>query len=288
MTSGATTSLHSRVAHEDVTNNYYLISSKSCPYAHRTEIVKNIKLLPIQTIYCDPAFKFSGWSLDYDYNGVNPSKIFNCDNLIDLYKICESTYNGRGTLPLLINVTTNKIVNNESSEIIKIFNSDFNSVSPLNQIDLYPENLKQKIDDFCTEFNREICTNTYKAGHAKTLLEYGVYFDSVFNYLDKLDKLLTNDYIVGNQLTLADIHAYPHLIRFDSVFYTLFSLNKKHLWEYPNICSYLKRLSANPCFSSTVDLNEFKKGFMCENNYAENLGCKKIPLGNGGSERYFL
>lgn len=287
MTSGATTSFHSRVTNEELTHDYYLISSKSCPYAHRTEIVRNIKEVPVKIVFCEPAFKFSGWTLDYDYLNTNPSKIFNCTNLIDLYKLSEPSYMGRGTLPLLFNSTTNKIVNNESSELIKIFNSDFNNLST-NQIDLYPENLKQEIDDFCVEFNREICTNTYKAGHSKTLEEYEQYFNSVFDYLDKLNLLLTNDYIVGNQLTLADIHAYPHLIRFDSVFYTLFSLNKKHLWEYPNIYSYLRKLTANSCFGSTVDFNEFKKGFMCENNYAENLGCKKIPLGNGGSEHYFL
>lgn len=148
--------------------------------------------------------------------------------------------------------------------------------------------MKDRIDSFCTEFNREICTNTYKAGHAKTLEEYELYFNSVFTYLEKLNNNLFNDYIIGDQITLADIHAYPHLIRFDCVFYTLFSLNKKHLWEFPNICNYLKRLSSNSSFSSTIDFGEFKKGFMCENNYAENLGCKKIPLGNGGAENYFI
>lgn len=130
MTSGALTSFHSRVQSEDVSNDYYLISSKSCPYAHRTEIVRNLKGLHhnITIVYCDPAFKFTGWSLDYEYNGYNPSKIFNSPKLLDLYKLSEPSYEGRGTLPLLHNRTSNKIVNNESSEIIKIFNADFNRI----------------------------------------------------------------------------------------------------------------------------------------------------------------
>jgi putative glutathione S-transferase len=93
---------------------------------------------------------------------------------------------------------------------------------------------------------------------------------------------------MGNSITLADIHAFPHLIRFDCIFYVLFSLNKKHLWEYTNINRYLKTLLSNPDFATTIDLNEMKKGgFGSENNYPENLGCRKIPIGNGGCEHYF-
>lgn len=284
MTSGATTTFHSTITESTLNDDYYLFSSKSCPYAHRVEIVKNIKELDnIKIVWCDPVFKFTGWSLNYDYNSMNPSKMFNSEKLIELYKMAEPSYNGRGTLPLLYNLTTNTLVNNESSEIIKIFNS----LSDNNN--LYPENLKHQIDEFCTEFNQQICTNTYKAGHAKTMEEYTQLFNSVFEYLDKLNDMLTGDYIISDQLTLADVHAYSHLIRFDCVFYTLFSLNKKHLWEYSNICRYLKTLSSNPHFYLTVDLNEIKKGaYMSENNYVENMGCKKIPLGNGGCDNLFI
>jgi len=292
MISGAITSFHSKptdYTNAEMNDQYILFSSKSCPYAHRTEIVRNIKGLHnnINIVWCDPEFKFSGWSLDYNYNQTNPSEQFNCLELIDLYKFAEPSYTGRGTLPILYNQSINKIINNESSEIIKIFNTEFNKITS-NDIDLYPENQRQNIDEFCTEFNKKICTNTYKAGHAKSQDEYEQLFNSVFEYLDKFDNMLTNKYIMGNSITLADIHAFPHLIRFDCIFYVLFSLNKKHLWEYTNINRYLKTLLSNPHFAETIDFNEMKKGgFGSENNYPENLGCRKIPIGNGGCEYYF-
>ncbi len=292
MTSGALTAFHFKptdFSNGTLNDKYLLISAKSCPYAHRIEIVRNIKGLHnnINIVWCDPEFKFSGWSLDYNYNQTNPSKLFNSSKLMELYKLFEPSYSGRNTLPLLLNTSINKIINNESSEIIKIFNNDFDEIT-LNKVDLYPESQRQLIDDFCNEFNQKICTDTYKTGHAKSQTEYEQLFNSVFEYLDKFDNMLINDYIIGNNITLADIHAFPHLIRFDCIFYSLFSLNKKHLWEYKNINRYLKNLLSNSHFAETVDLNEMKKGaFGSENNYPENLGCRKIPIGNGGFEYYF-
>lgn len=292
MTSGASTSYHSRIAQNTIyppeVARYYLFSAKSCPFAHRVEIMRNLKSLDnfIKIVYCDPAYKFSGWVLDYDYKESDASPIPDCKKLSDLYTLVDPKYVSHATLPVLYDSKTKTIVNNESSEIIKIFNSDFNVLT--SKIDYYPIEMQQIIDAFCEEFSKEICTGTYRAGHAKTQTDYETHFNAVFNYLDKLDNILTNNYILGNYITLADVIVYPHLIRFDCIFYNLFSLNKKHLWEYKNINKYMQRLSSNKCFSDTIDLNEIKRGgYMSENNWPKNLGCFRVPVGNGGIEYYF-
>lgn len=262
--------------------NLVLLSAKSCPYAHRIEMVINLKGLQneIDVVWCDPAFKFSEWVLDYEYKGKNPKTLFSCDKLSEIYE--KSNHTGRASLPILYDLNSDKIVCNESADIIKMLNGMENTM------DLYPENLRNDIDAFCTEFNQRICVDTYKAGHAKTYDEYKLLFDCVFDYLEQLNKKLTSSCVLGNSITLADVHVFAHLIRFDCVFYSLFSLNKRHLWEYQNIAKYMERMSVIKEVSSTVDLEEIKRGaYMSENNQPQNMGCLKVPLGNGGMEYYF-
>jgi len=257
---------------ENEDGRYLLISAKSCPYAHRLEIVRNLNKLQevVQIIYCDPIFSFeSGWILNH----------LGCQRLFELYNK-DGNFTGRATLPVLYDLKLQKIINNESAEIIQLFNSISKTIS---------DDMKDQIDEFYKVFNDCICVGTYKAGHAKSVDEYRKYFNLVFDYLDQLDnRCAGSKYLFGDNITIADIYAYPHLIRFDPIFYCLFSLNKKHLWEYPNIARYLNDVSAISEFRNTVDLDEMKRGaFMSENNLPQNLGYVKIPFGNGGLEKYF-
>lgn len=266
-----------------MTDELYLISSKSCPYAHKIEIILKLKNLDnvITTIWCDPEFTFTGWNLDYNYKNINGKEIFKISKLSELYMIANPSYSGRHTIPILYNKTKNEIISNESIEIIKILNKF--------EVDtLYPDELKNTIDSFCDEYEIEIGKNTYRAGHAKTQIEYNNLCESIFNYIDQLNnKLSEKKYIISDHLTLADVYVFPHLIRFDCVFYNLFKLNKKHLWEYANIKNYIKNLLKNEAFVKTLDIEEIKKGGFCsENNRLENLGCLKIPYGNGGFENF--
>ena len=255
-------------------NRYWLFTSKSCPYAHRVEIVLKLKSLEpyVGLHWCNPAFKFTGWELDYDYVRNLPNDFRG--KLETIYKKADPEYSGKYySLPLLYDSVENKIISNESGDIIKIFNS-----MDTNSLDLYPEDFRDAIDVFCKQFNQRIGTDTYKAGHAKTQEEYKQLNNLVFEYLDILDKILDGKYVFGDRLTLADVYVYAHLIRF-YIFRQLFSLNKAHLWEYPNIYSYMSRLSHDPCFGSTVDMLEMTKGaFMSENNLPANMGCAKNIL----------
>jgi len=300
VTSGAVTTYHNDISlqstYKPELNRYHIFTAKSCPFAHCVEITRRLKGLVdnISITFCNPVFNFEkGWQLNYSYqsneNVLNHVPKGDLTSLNELYKYVDSDYIGRMTIQLIFDKWTNTIVNNESSQIIKILNSSFNTLID-NDLDLYPPHLQNQINQFRIEFNDKISTGTYKAGHAKTNDDYALHFNNTFEYLDKLDDMLKKNntlFLVGDNITLADIHAFPHLIRFDAVFYTLFSLNKKHLWEYENIHAYLKRLCSIKAFVDCTDIDEIKKGaFLSENNLAHNLGAK-VPLGNGGIEKYF-
>lgn len=148
------------------------------------------------------------------------------------------------SLPILYNYKTKKIVSNNSLEIINILHKDLSNFN----YNLY------------NEFNEKIVVGTYKVGHAKSEEEYLKWKDQVFDYLDKLETTIN-----VSDLSALDIVMYCHLIRFDLVFYNLFSVNKKHLWEYPKIYSYLQYLHA--LFEDSTDLLEIKRGaYLTENN----------------------
>lgn len=261
-------------------SNLYLISAKSCPYAHRIEILLNLMKSNINILWCDPEFKDNGWSLDYTYNGSNPKQILSCNKIEDLYRRAIPEYTGRYTVPVLYDLTQNKIISNESKDIIKFLLNDSST--------LYPSHFRTDIDYFCSEFEQRIGKDTYVAGHAKTSEIYSKLFDSVFDYLDKLNERLSDrTYIMGDTLTMCDVYVFPHLIRFDLIFYNLFLLNKKHLWEYPHIKKYIRRLLNIDAFINTLNLYEIKKGgYLSINNRSQNLGCLKVPLGNGGFENF--
>lgn len=302
-TSGSTTKYHFKINTESEFkpegDRYHLFSAKSCPFAHRVEIVRKLKNLDniISITFCDPIYSMKeSWSLNYSYpEGIpNPLKSDNIDTAIKLYQYAKNSNNHGGkSLPILFDKKTNKIVNNESNQIILILNESFNTLltREFESINLYPTELQSKIDQFCIEFNVKISTGTYHAGHAKTDDDYILYFNIVFAYLDKLDQMLgesNTKYIFGDNITLADIYAFPHLIRFDPIFYSLFKLNKKHIWEYKNIRRYITNLLKIPAFQNSTDVNEMKKGgYKTENNSSEELGCIKVPLGNGGIEKFF-
>lgn len=255
---------------------FYLFSSKSCPYAHRCEIA--IKLLNIsslvEVVYCDPLFTFKDkWKI-IGSNNPTPYTL-----LADLYTASQ-VISPMISLPVLYDNSTKKILSTDSMEVIKILH-DYQT--PIN---LLPSGQT----DFFDKFNTCICIGTYKAGHAKTPEDYQKFFNMMFDYLDWLedDYLKDKIYISSDNLSILDIIVYCHLIRFDLIFYSLFALNKKHLWEFPNICRYLKSLSTIPEFRDATDIEEIKRGgYLTENNLPQNLGCIKVPMGKGGMEKYY-
>ena len=254
---------------------YYLFSSKSCPYAHRCEIaIRLLNLSNVKVLFCDPLFTFKdGWKI---MDSDNPTNFTSLKELYDASGIVSKFV----SLPVLYDNELEKIVSNDSIDLIKFLIADSGNA------ELNPQN---NYDSFYNEFNEKISVGTYKAGHAKTQEEYSKYFDLVFEYLDKLNEYLKDKYyVIENKLSFVDIIVYCHLIRFDLVFYNLFSLNKKHLWEYDNIYKYLHNLSSFEGFKMATDLDEIKRGaYLTENNLPQNLGYTKVPLGYCGVQHYF-
>lgn len=254
-------------------NKLYLFSSKSCPYAHRCEI--SIKLLnlenQIEIVYCDPIFTFKDkWKI---VGSNNPSPF---EYLKDLYEYTNCK--NRVSLPTLYDNSKGQIISSDSIEIIKIMcraatsYKDFVIEDPI----------------FYKNFNEKFAIGTYVTGHAKTTEDYQRNYEMVFEYLDWLNNYLdAKDFALGDKLTMTDVILYCHLIRFDIVFYNLFSLNKKHLWEYQHILRYLQNLRSIQAIHDATDIDEIKRGgYLTENNLPQNLGYTKVPIGLGGAERY--
>jgi len=182
----------------------------------------------------------------------------------EVYQLASPGCNCRFSVPVLFDLTTSTIVNNESSELIVMLNNEFNAVAANPELDLYPKELRLEIDAVNEWVGKCINAGVYVAGFAKVQDKYDTAFDVVFNALDRLDSMLASrKYLAGEQLTLADVRAYPTLIRFDAVYYSLYRLNKKHVYEYANIRRYLQDLFKIPAFRETTDIKAAQEGYYC-------------------------
>lgn len=262
------TSFHNELGSADYPyekDRYWLYTSKVCPFAHRTEIMRKLTGLTdyIGLTIAGAIQTEQGWDLGGRYESADSasSPIEGIDRLPGIYKLAAPDYTGRVSVPVLFDTKTNTIVNNESSEIIHQF--DQVAVKHYEHTTLYPKEKQTLINELIDELANELIIPIYRAGFAKNQQTYQLYFDKVFNCLAKLDKRLgeTGPYITGDQLTLADIHAYPHLARFDAAYHSLYRLNQNFIQDYPNITNYMARLGEIPAFGDTLDVQAFKEGY---------------------------
>ncbi len=279
-----TTTFHNELGSEDYPfekDRYWLFTSKVCPFAHRTEITRALTGLTddIGLTIAGAVQTKKGWDLGGRYESADSaaSPVASIDRLPDLYKLATPDYLGRASVPVLFDTKTNTIVNNESSEIIHQL--DQIATQHFEHETLYPKNKQTLIDALITELADELITPIYRAGFAKDQQSYQSYFEKVFACLTKLDKRLgeTNAYIAGDNLTLADVHAYPHIARFDAAYHSLYRLNKHFIRDYPNITDYMARLGEISAFCGTLDIQAVKDGyFLAWNQPTEG---KFAPLG---------
>lgn len=263
-----TTSFHKELGSNDYPfekDRYWLYTSKVCPFAHRTEIMRALTGLTahIGLTIAGAVQTEQGWDLGGRYESADSaaSPIADINRLPDIYKLAAPGYTGRASVPVLFDTKTNTIVNNESSEIIRQF--DQVATQHFEHTTLYPKDKQSLIDALIIELADELITPIYRAGFAKDQQTYQSYFEKVFSCLTKLDKRLgeTGAYIAGDNLTLADIHAYPHIARFDAAYHSLYRLNKHFIRDYPNITDYMTRLGEIPAFGETLDVQAVKNGY---------------------------
>lgn len=196
-----------------------------------------------------------------DYPGEAGSQQESITYVHQLYTQADLHYSGRATVPLLWSTEENSIINNESADIVRIFNSDLRPIHT-SDIDLAPESLLKEIDAFNGRIYDTLNNGVYRAGFASTQEACEEAYTDVFTTLERLEKYFEKRwYAVGNQLTESDIRLFVTLIRFDVAYYGLFKANKAQICNYPNLSAYLDRLLKIPVFSKNTNIDHIKAGY---------------------------
>ena len=238
---------------------YHLYVALACPWANRALIMRNLKGLEemISVSIVNPLMAENGWTFDSE-EGVIPDPVIDANYLYEVYTHVESGYSGRVTVPILYDLKQNKIVNNESSEIMRILNSAFDEVGA-KEGDYYPEALRPEIDAINEKVYHAVNNGVYKAGFATKQEVYQEEVMNLFAALDELEERLgENRYLVGDQITEADWRLFTTLIRFDSVYHGHFKCNIKRITEYKNLWRYTRELYNWPGIAETVNFKHIK------------------------------
>lgn len=239
---------------------YHLYVSLACPWAHRTLIVRALKGLEEQISFdvVHPLMLDQGWTFDSDFPAATGDRVNQKQFMHQIYTLCESNYTGRVTVPVLWDKQSQTIVSNESSEIIRMLNSGFNDIGATD-LDIYPESLRSEIDHWNEFIYEPVNNGVYKAGFATTQAAYDEAVVNLFEHLDKLEeRLTTRRYLVGEQLTEADIRLFTTLIRFDPVYVQHFKCDRKRIAEYPALADYLRDIYQQPGIAETCDLDHIR------------------------------
>jgi glutathionyl-hydroquinone reductase len=236
---------------------YHLFVSLACPWAHRTLIFRKLKHLEahIGVTVVDPKMLEHGWEFS-EVSQDNP--LGDLKYAYQVYTSAKSDYTGRVTVPILWDKQLNTIVSNESSEIIRMFNSAFNELTG-DQTDYYPEALKAEIDSVNDIVYPHINNGVYRAGFATTQSAYDKAYSDLFGALDNIEQRLGQQrYLAGDQITEADWRLFTTLIRFDAVYHGHFKANKYRIEDYPNLSNYTRELYQVEGIADTVDMHHIK------------------------------
>lgn len=243
-------------------DRYHLYVALNCPWAHRTLVLRKVKGLEdmISLSIVMPLRTNEGWAFG-DYPGSTADTVNGFSHLRDLYFATTSDYSGRFTVPVLWDKEHSVVVNNESSEIIRMFNSAFVEYTD-DDVDYYPERLRLEIDEINNFVYERINNGVYRAGFATSQSAYEEGYAMVFEALDTLEGRLTSQrYLVGDQLTEADWRLFPTLIRFEFTYHGVFRCNKRRLVDYKNLWDYTLDLYQTPGVASTVNVEHIKAGY---------------------------
>jgi len=250
---------------------YHLYVSLACPWAHRTLIFRQLKQLQdyIDVTVVEPVMLENGWEMN--------DPLYGLDFLYQLYLKADASYEGRVTVPVLWDKKTQTIVSNESSEIIRMFNTAFNHLTD-NTTDYYPKALHETIHVLNDRIYDTINNGVYRAGFATSQQAYEVAFHSLFDSLDWVEGVLTRQrYLAGNQLTEADWRLFTTLIRFDAVYFGHFKTNRQLLADYPAISGYVRELYQVPGVAQTVSFEHIKTHYYASHLMINPTGV--IPVG---------
>jgi len=257
---------------------YHLYVSSACPWAHRTLIFRKLKGLEsaISISIVDPVVVDQGWAFR-DGAGCVPDTVNGFHHLHQVYSKARPGYTGRVTVPALWDRKKGTLVNNESSEIIRMFNSEFETVAGARE-DYYPVALRGEIDAVNKVVYENINNGVYRCGFATTQAAYERAFDALFGALDAMEaRLGRTRYLVGDRITEADWRLFPTLVRFDAVYHGHFKCNLRRIEDYPNLSNYLRDLYQVPGVADTVDMDHIKRHYYASHRHINPTGI--VPKG---------
>lgn len=241
---------------------YHLYISWACPWACRTAILRELKGLQdvISMSVVAAEIKENSWEFT-DEPGSTPDTVNNAQYLWQIYLKADPNYSGRVTVPVLWDKQTSTIVNNESREIIRMLDTEFNEFAR-QDIDFYPKQLQDKIDETIEKIYQPINNGVYRAGFATSQTAYEEAVTELFTALEHWEKVLeTQRYLCGAQITEADWCMFTTLFRFDAVYYVHFKCNINRIIDYPNLWNYLKELYQYPGVKATCNLDHIKRHY---------------------------
>lgn len=257
---------------------YHLYVSLACPWAHRTLIFRRLEGLEdaITVSVVDPHMGVEGWVFG-DSPGATPDPVLGAKRLYEVYTAADPKYTGRVTVPVLWDRERETIVNNESAEIIRMFNREFDAIAD-DSLDFYPEPLRDEIDAV-NDFVYPLVNNgVYRCGFATTQDAYEEAFRQLFFALDTLDeRLAARRYLAGDRITEADWRLFTTLVRFDPVYVGHFKCNRRRIADYESLSGYLRELYQVPGVAGTVDMTHIKRHYYESHETINPAGI--VPLG---------
>lgn len=241
---------------------YRLVVCLACPWAHRALIVRGLLGLEdaISLAVVDPVRDEKGWRFTLDEHGRDP--VLGIEYLSEAYLRTDPTFEGRYTVPSIIDVASGRVVTNDYPQITLDFSTEWREFHKPDAPDLYPEALRAEIDEVIEPIFRNVNNGVYRCGFASSQEAYEEAFDTLFAELDRLSARLENQrYLVGNQLTEADIRLFTTLVRFDAAYHGHFKCNRNKLSEMPVLWAYARDLFQTPGFGETVNFDHIKRHY---------------------------
>jgi putative glutathione S-transferase len=254
---------------------YHLYVSLACPWAHRTLIVRKLKGLEavISVDVVDPVLPGQGWTFERSSAGATGDRVNGFKFLRQAYEAAAPGFEGVVTVPVLWDKHKHTIVNNESSEIIRMLNGQFQALAGRPELDLYPGPLRASIDEFNDWIYSGINNGVYRAGFARTQSVYSKAVRQVFASLDSAEAVLAKTrYLCGDTFTEADVRLFVTLLRFDPVYVTHFKCNIRRIIDYPNLWAYTRDIYQMPGIAETVNMEHIKRHYFESHRHMNPFG----------------
>jgi glutathionyl-hydroquinone reductase len=259
-------------------DRYHLYVSLACPWAHRTVILRMLKGLEevVSMSIVEPLYGPHGWRFGTS-PGTTPDTVNGASELAEIYLRADPRYTGRVSVPALWDKERRTIVNNESAEIIRMFNGAFGRFTNV-RTDYYPPALREEIDRVNALVYDNVNNGVYRAGFASSQAAYEEAFRALFAALDEVEQRLSRQrYLVGQAITEADWRLFTTLVRFDAVYYSHFKCNLRRIIDYPNLSNYLRDLYQQDGVAATVNMDQIKRHYYGSQRHVNPTGI--VPLG---------